>query len=279
MERQTLNSLNGGPSGGKTTLYSQAIRAHLFHESFFIPGFTFPSGRVAIVQSDRSVVQYNRTFEPLGIANHPEIELLNFVDDRILNQSTRSAPKSSGDLYQLDQLREKISQRLQNKGIGTLILDLYDDYHIGGPNTRKAAYDGRLNLQWAQDLNVAILAIMYPFKQTTMKKALRLQDRQSGVLHLQASMDWKFTLVDAEESGTPYGLVAAQPPSGSGMCVITPVIRGTEAEGDKLGLFRPYIGATIPSITEIMTQYKCGQTKAYAIQKQLETGADPEFVN
>lgn len=278
MNRRTLNSINSGPSGGKTTLYGQALQAHLYNQEFFVPGLTFPEGRIAICQTDRGYSGYQKTFIALGLDNHPKIDILNFVDDRELHRLTRPAAKSTGDLHQLENLRDAISARLRGRDIGTLILDLYDDFHLGGGNGRKACYDGRTNLQWAQDLDVAILAVLYPFKQTSQKRALRVQDRQSGVLQLQASFGWKFTIIDAEESKLPYWTITGRPAPGEGSGSEVLAVRGNEEEGDTIGLFRLYDGKPVPTITEIIDIYKVGTTKAYTIQKQLAAGEDPDLV-
>lgn len=278
LEKKTLNTLNSGPSGGKTTLYAQAIRAHLYHEDFFLPGLKFPEGRIAIVQTDRTRRQYSKTFIPLGLHEHPMIETLNFVDDRSLHNLTKPMNKPQQDLQQLEILRSEISRRLKGKDIGTLILDLYDDFHRGSASGRAAAHDGRTNLQWAQDLDVAILAVLYSFKQTTAKQALRAQDRSSGVLQLQASADWKFTLIDAEETRDPYYTICVTPAPGCGQKLTIPAVRGTPETGDSVGLFSLYSGPILPSLDEIMLKWNCGMTKAYEIKKRLATGEDPEWI-
>lgn len=280
LERGTLSGINSGPSGGKTTLYAQAINAHLYQTDFFVPGMRFPEGRIAIVQTDRGYVKgYQKTFVALGLHQHPMIDILNFVDDRPLHALTRPpSGRNSNDVGQLEALRQEIGRRLKGRDISTLILDLYDDFHTGSASGRKAGYDGRTNVQWSQDMNVAILAILYPFKQTTQKRAMRVQDRQSGVLQIQASMNWKFTIIDAEESQMPYATIAVKPAPGDGDGREIQVVRGTKDEGDFIGLFRPYTGPIIPSIESIIDEHKCGLTKAREIQKRLAAGEDSDWV-
>jgi len=200
MKRGTLTLLNSGPSGGKTTILAQAAKAYLSQEPFFIKGLDFPEGKIAWVQSDRKASLYDPIFEATGILGHPDLYTINFADDTTLHAMTRPVPPKE-EVGQLESLRDAISRRIAGKGISTVILDLYITFQTDPNNTKKAAYDGRENLRWADKLNVALIGVNYTFKQTTSKQAMRLQDRNAGSLMGQASANWKFSITRRTTEG------------------------------------------------------------------------------
>jgi len=244
LKPQSVNGINSGPAGGKTTLLAQGVAAHFGHEPFFVKGMDLPAGKVVWVQTDRSEVLLRPTLEALHLHSHPELIIINIVDDLDLHALTRPV-KAENETLWIENLRLAIEKRLEGKGVGTLILDLYDDFQTGDTgNGRKMAYHGRCNLQWAIRMDVAIIGVNYSYKQTASNAAKRLQDRSAGNLRGQASLNNKYTIVDAEELATEggYGLIGIKPGPGEGSPEIIYVVRGSELEGDKIGLFRVYEG-------------------------------------
>jgi hypothetical protein len=238
----TLNLINSGPSGGKSTLIGQSIKAHFNGEPFFVRGMDLPVGKVAWIYSDRHMKIQNLTLAGCGLLGHPDLITMNFVEDDQLNLQATPSASNLDESRRIQHLRDIISKRLVGAGVGTIILDLYDEYHTERTNSAKRmAYDGRMNLRWAIQLNVAILGVSYPFKQTRQNAALRIQDRFAGSLKGQASANWKFTLMSAEEVGEPYCLIHTVPGPGEGSPEVYKAVRGTAAEGDPVGLFRPFV--------------------------------------
>jgi hypothetical protein len=253
------------------------VHAHIYKEPFFIPQFTLPPGRVAWIQTDRQKEKYELMMATLGLWNHPDIHIENFLDDISLHTLTRPNDRKK-IVERIDKLRMEMTSRLRNEGIGTVILDLYDPFHHSSTNS-EASYWSRQNAIWAGEMNALVLAVVYPFKQTSMKHALRVQDRISGFLQIQSSMDWKITIIDAEEQIAPYWSIYTVPPMSHGRPFETLAIRGKEEEGDPIGLFRKYEGPRLPDIGDIMIQWDCGETKAYSIRKKLAAGEDPEYIH
>ena len=242
LRRQTLTLVNSGPAGGKSTLIAQAVKAHFEGKNFFIKGLNLPDGDVCWVQTDRQQATHNIPLKAMGLANHPRLHILNFVDDTELHQLTIPQPKQS-EPAQIARLRNAVSERIEGLNIGTLILDLYDDFQTGDTkNGKKMAFDGRCNLRWCMKMDLAIVGVNYSFKQTGQNAAKRLQDRSAGNLKGQASASWKITLVDAEELGEAYGIVEAKPGPGEGTPETIQVRRGTQDDGDYVGLFSAYDG-------------------------------------
>jgi len=269
LERGTSNTINSNPNGGKTTLYCQAVRAHLYKEDFFLKSMTFPSGRIAFVQTDRSIERYKNLLIPMGLYQHSAIEIINFVDEPSFHELTK--PVQSKDIPRhIELLRTAITARLTQKDISTVIFDL--DPFQRATSSSDAGYYSRSVAIWAKEQNFSVLLINYPFKQTTAKQALRTQDRSSGFLHAQASQDWKFTIIDSEENDTPYHILSVRKPSGSGSREEHMVLRGTEEEGDFIGLYRLYTGPRIPTVVEIMKERKCDYDEAWRIRKRLLAG-------
>lgn len=241
MRRKSIAFVNSGPAGGKTTLIGQAIKAHFLEQPFFVPGLDFPPGDIAIVQTDRPIELQKPWLEALGLWEHPRLHLINFVDDRGLHKLTEPHDNEKYEVQDLDKLRKAISDRIKTlwPSTSTLILDLYDDFNTSSSNNgKRSGYHARANLQWAMDLDVALLGVCYPFKQTSARKADRVQDRMAGSLKGQASANWKITIIDAEELEKPYGLIEAKPGPGEGSPATIYVKRGRQEEGDYLGLFR-----------------------------------------
>jgi hypothetical protein len=238
MKRGTLNLAHSGPSGGKSTLIAQAIRAHFENEPFFVRGLDLPEGRVMWIQTDRGLKDYQPLLKGARIWGNPKLDTLNFVDETILHDMTYQGKEREAD--RIDALRQMVKTRIRDRDIGTVILDLYDEFQTGDTrNGHKMAYHGRANLRWAIQMDVALIGVCYTFKQTTMNTAKRLQDRLAGSLRGQASANWKISLVDAEELQKPYGIIEAKPGPGDGMPQRSLVVRGEPPE-DCIGMFAPY---------------------------------------
>lgn len=264
LEKGTLNLLTGGPSAGKTTLIYQAIAAHELNQPFFVPCLKFPDGPILVVNTDRSADKNRRFFAAIGITQTLFISL---VDDRVLsNLSTARA------------LRQAVTDRiakLANKPT-TLVLDLYNDFLDAKMNeSKKLAQDGRANVQWAQDLDLTILGLTYPYKQKSNNRAVRLQDRVAGALTLQASADWKFVISDRAETGSHWIVDGVPGPMG-GPPQTFHLTRQDDEDG--VGRFMP----TLPpdasmTIKEIMNLYNVKQRQAYNIRAELrrEAGLAP----
>ena len=188
------------------------------------------------VQTDRGATGYQDILSNLGILNHPDLHVINLTDDSDLHKLTR--PEAKIDEYiRLERLRLTISQRIRDLGAGTLILDLYEEFQTGRMgDSHRMAYESRSNLRWAIALNVCILGIPYTFKQTTLKKATRAQDRQAGSLLGQASANYKIAIVDPEETGKACYYLHVKPGPGEGLPAIHKVQRNQQ------GFFEPYDG-------------------------------------
>ena len=236
MKRPSLNFLTGGPSAGKTSLVGQLTQAHFHNEPFFIPGLDLPEGNVVWVQTDRGAVGYSEILSTLGITNHPRLHTINLTDDDSLHRLTRPEIKIE-EFIRLERLRLTISQRIAALGAGTVILDLYEEFQTGRMgDSHRMAYEGRSNLRWAIDMDVCLIGIPYTFKQTTLKKAARAQDRQAGSLLGQASANYKIAIVDPEETGKACYYLHVKPGPGEGMPAVHKVQRNAH------GFFEPYDG-------------------------------------
>jgi hypothetical protein len=248
MNRQTLNLINSGPSGGKTTLIAQVVKASLDGIPFFIPGLDLPPGRIAWVQTDRPKQLYKPIFDFIGISD-PDLEQINFLNEPYLHHMT-SSRKGDDEELQIERLREAITKRIVGRNFGTLIIDLYDEFQTSQTgNGKKMGYDSRANLLWAMELDLVIIGINYCFKQKQQNGAMRAQDRSSGHLKGQASANTKISIIDSEEHSQrlerslPYGVIEMKPGPGEGGPMKFFVIRGTkEADNDPIGLFRLYDG-------------------------------------
>jgi len=236
LKRPSLNFLTGGPSAGKTSLVGQLTQALFRNEPFFIPGLDLPEGDVVWVQTDRGAVGYAEILQTLGLTNHPRLHTINLTDDDALPRLTRPEAKIE-EFIRLERLRQTISQRIASLGAGTVILDLYEEFQTGRMgDSHRMAYEGRSNLRWAIDMNVCLIGIPYTFKQTTLKKAARAQDRQAGSLLGQASANYKISIVDPEETGKACYHLHVKPGPGEGFPAVYKVQRNQQ------GFFEPYDG-------------------------------------
>ena len=236
LKRPSLNFLTGGPSAGKTSLAGQLIQAHFRNEPFFISGLDLPEGDVVWVQTDRGAVGYAEILQTLGIANHPRLHTINLTDDDALHRLTRPEIKIE-EFIRLERLRLTISQRIAALDAGTVILDLYEEFQTGRMgDSHRMAYESRSNLRWATHMNVCLIGIPYTFKQTTLKKAARAQDRQAGSLLGQASANYKIAIVDPEETGKACYYLHVKPGPGEGLPAVHKVQRNAQ------GFFEPYDG-------------------------------------
>jgi hypothetical protein len=236
MKRPSLNFLTGGPSAGKTSLIGQLTQAHFRNEPFFIGGLDLPDGAVVWVQTDRGAAGYQDILTTLGIINHPQLRTINITDDDALHKLTRPEAKIE-EFVRLERLRQTIAQRISGLGAGTIILDLYEEFqtaHLG--DSHRMAFESRSNLRWAISMNVCMIGLPYVFKQTTLKKATRAQDRQAGSLLGQASANYKIAIVDPEETGKACSYIHVKPGPGEGMPAVHKVQRNQQ------GFFEPYDG-------------------------------------
>lgn len=248
LKRGTLNLLCGGPSAGKTTLTYQAILAHERNEPFFIPALQFPPGPVLVINTDRSKVVNQQFFDTIGIK---ATGFISIVDDRSLHNLTR--PQKS-DVAPLEFLRRELTNRISklNPAPSTIILDLYGDFISGNAGNHKAlAYDGRCNVQWAEDMDVAILGLAYPYKQKAGNAAMRPQDRIAGATTIQASSNWKFNITDATETKTCWLIDVIPPPMGGPMKTYY-ALRAEDADG--VGRFHECDPPPQQSLDEIAEQ-------------------------
>ena len=236
LKRPSLNFLTGGPSTGKTSIAGQLVKARFHEEPFFIPGLDLPEGSVVWVQTDRGATGYRDILTNLGILDHPDLHMINLPDDGELHKLTRPEAKIE-EFIRLERLRLTISQRIRDLGAGTVILDLYEEFQTGrSGDSHRMAYESRSNLRWAVSLNVCLLGIPYTFKQTTLKKAARAQDRQAGSLLGQASANYKIAIVDPEETGKACYYLHVKPGPGEGLPSVHKVQRNPQ------GFFEPYDG-------------------------------------
>ena len=240
----TLNQFTGNPSAGKTTLIHQAIAAHERGKLFFVPTLHLPPGSVAYVSTDRSRQVLETQLRMVGST---QCFLISTVDDRSFNAFDHSP----------ELMRQAVTERLKRSGLafGTLVLDLAMDFMTGSAgNGKLLGHDGRLNVQWAEDLGVAILSLHYPFKQKSLNYALRQQDRTSGAVGIQASASWKFNMIDKAETRTHWILHATPPPLG-GPPQIAHMLRLNDPDG--VGRFIPCRDPQIHSIEEFMELNGC----------------------
>ena len=205
-------------------------------EPFFIPGLDLPEGAVVWVQTDRGAAGYHNIFTSLGILNHPQLHTINLTDETQLHRMTRPEIKIE-EFVRLERLRQTIKERIAGLDAGTVILDLYEEFQTGRlGDSHRMAFESRSNLRWAISLNVCLIGIPYTFKQTTLKKASRAQDRQAGSLLGQASANYKIAIVDPEETGKACYYIHIKPGPGEGMPSIHKVQRNAH------GFFEPYDG-------------------------------------
>ncbi len=195
LEIGTVNLLCSGPGGGKTTLTSQAILAQQQQREFFIPALQLPAGPIAYVCTDRPVSEYwEFCWRPMGV-REKDFHPMSLVSDRAFNPIARNPVM----------LRAEVARRIAGLGCKTLVLDLYGEFVTGRMgDTKELAHDGRLNVQWAQDLGVAILALPYTYKQKEGNSAKRVQDRIAGGSTIQASCNWKLNLISPEETKSAW---------------------------------------------------------------------------
>ena len=102
---------------------AQAVQAHFAGKNFFIKGLNLPDGDVCWGQTDRQQATHNIPLKAMGLANHPRLHILNFVDDNELHQLTIPQPKQS-EPAQIARLRKVVGERIEGLNIGTLVLDL-----------------------------------------------------------------------------------------------------------------------------------------------------------
>lgn len=236
LKRPSLNFITGGPSAGKTSLVGQLSQSNFRNEPFFIPGLDLPDGAIVWVQTDRGATGYLDILTNLGIINHPQLHTINLTDDDALHRLTRPEAKIE-EYIRLERLRLTISQRIANLGAGTVILDLYEEFQTGRMgDSHRMAFESRSNLRWAMAMNVCLIGIPYTFKQTTLKKAARAQDRQAGSLLGQASANYKIAIVDPEETGKACYYLHVKPGPGEGLPATHKVQRNPQ------GFFEPYDG-------------------------------------
>ena len=222
LHRGTLNILCGAPSAGKTTLTLQAVHAHEIGLPFFVDVLRFPPGPIVYVSTDRPDDDLRRlVLDPMGIS---KMNVISTVLDRSFNPIAHNPAA----------MRKAITDRISSLGAGTLILDLYNDFiHGRMADAKLLSQDGRLNVQWARDLNCAILGLWYPFKQRQNAQAKRVQDRIAGALALQASANWKMNIIDPAESHDEFWIVDVVPGPGEGPPRSYQLVRGN----DPIGLF------------------------------------------
>ena len=236
LKRPSLNFITGGPSAGKTSLVGQLTRSHFAGEPFFIPGLDLPEGPVVWVQTDRGATGYHEIFTSLGILDHPDLHTINITDDDQLHKLTRPEAKIE-EFIRLANLRKAIEERITRFEPGTVILDLYEEFQTGrSGDAHRMAFESRSNLRWAMSMNVCLIGIPYTFKQTTMKRATRAQDRQAGSLLGQASANYKIAIVDPEETGKACSYLHVKPGPGEGHPAVHKVQRNPQ------GFFEPYDG-------------------------------------
>lgn len=236
MKRPSLNFITGGPSAGKTSLVGQLTRSHFQDEPFFIPGLDLPEGDVVWIQTDRAESAYRDILSTLGILNDTHLHTLNIADNDLLHQLTRPAKKIE-EYLRLEALRDYLARLIAPWNAGTVVLDLYEEFqtaHLG--DSHRMAFESRSNLRWAIRMNVCIIGLPYVFKQTTLKKAARAQDRQAGSLLGQASANYKVAIVDPEETGKACSYIHVKPGPGEGLPSVHKVQRNTH------GFFEPYDG-------------------------------------
>jgi hypothetical protein len=236
LKRPSLNFITGGPSAGKTSLVGQLTQALFSEKPFFIPGLDLPEGSVVWVQTDRGGAGYREILTDLGLLNHPQLHTINLTDEDALHRLTRPEAKVE-EFIRLERLRTTIAQRISGLGAGTVILDLYEEFQTAKlGDSHRMSYEGRSNLRWAMSMNVCLIGLPYVFKQTTLKKAARAQDRQAGSLLGQASANYKVAIVDPEETGKACYHLHVKPGPGEGFPAIHKVQRTTK------GFFEPYDG-------------------------------------
>ena len=188
------------------------------------------------IQTDRSAAGYSEILSTLGLIHHPRLHTINLTDDDALHRLTRPEIKIE-EFIRLERLRLTISQRIAALDAGTVILDLYEEFQTGRMgDSHRMAYESRSNLRWAMDMNVCLIGIPYTFKQTTLKKAARAQDRQAGSLLGQASANYKIAIVDPEETGKACYYLHVKPGPGEGLPAVHKVQRNAQ------GFFEPYDG-------------------------------------
>ncbi len=245
LEKGTLNLLCGGPSAGKTTLTYQSLAAHERGESFFVPPLNYPPGPIVVVNTDRSKAVNDQFFKLMGIH---ETHFISLVDERTLHLMTQPQHEDHGPLKKF---RSVLGEKIAKFKPSTVILDLYGDFISGNAGSHKAlGFDGRSNVQWAEDLNVAILALAYPYKQKSNNMATRVQDRIAGATAIQASSSWKINITDKTETKTCWMIDIIPPPMGGPPKTIY-ALRQDDADG--IGPFHecdPPPGATVEAIME-----------------------------
>lgn len=262
IESPSLNLICGGPSAGKTTLIYQSLKAHYDKQDFIIPPLTFPEGIPYIVNGDRTKKLNDKFMKAIGLPLDIPTTLL--VEDRKLSA------------LPVGRLRDAISEHIVKEGLlgklSVLILDLYDDFHDAKPyEIKKLLQAGRTNMQWAQDLEVPIAGLTYPYKAKGNNRSLRLQDRIAGALHVQASAYWKFIITDKSETGTHWILDCIPPPMGG--IPLTYHLKRQDDE-DKIGRFMitepPSADMTVEEICDL---YNVEERQAYRIRKSLREEA------
>ena len=188
------------------------------------------------VQTDRGAAGYHDIFTSLGILDHPQLHTINLTNEDALHRLTRPEIKVE-EYIRLERLRQTIAQRISGLDAGTVILDLYEEFQTGRMgDSHRMAFESRSNLRWAMSMNVCLIGIPYTFKQTTLKKAARAQDRQAGSLLGQASANYKIAIVDPEETGKACYYLHVKPGPGEGFPATHKVQR------NKQGFFEPYDG-------------------------------------
>jgi hypothetical protein len=208
--KRTLNLICGGPNAGKTTLTTQSIASHLNGTPPLIPELAFPPGRICYITTDRSEEVLQDLLRPLSI-NPSDLIIISLLTEY-------SALSNLG----AKTLRAEVSRRIAGKGVGTIILDLYEDFQSENAASLKTrSRDGRDNTHWAMTENIALVGLTYPFKQRTSSRAVRIQDQISGSLGTQASAHHKIILMGPDDNDSittnePHWDLHIQPGPGGG---------------------------------------------------------------